>query len=129
MFTDLIQFPIQSERLQWEARQVMRDLDYIPHLLLRLKLTGTHFPQRALEPFVKVGEVRSRFVTISDDGLNANAYFDQSLTQGCKVEFGYGQDILLRFPRSFNWEVVRLLDPNRLPIDTKLMVKASSLLQ
>jgi len=119
MFMDLVEFPIESEHLRWEARLVVRDLNEEPHLLMRIKLTGTHFPQRALKPFVLVGKVRSRFVSIADDGLSACAYFDEPLQQGGRIEFGYGTEVLLRFPRAFEREGVELLDPKRLPSNTR----------
>ncbi len=123
MFADLIDFPIESERLRWEARQVLRDLHQEPHLLMRLKLTGTYFPQRALEPFVIVGKVRSRFVEITDDGLSANAYFDEPLPEGEKPEFGYGEEVLLRFPRAFDNDAFQPLDPERLPRNTRFTAR------
>ncbi len=121
MFMDLIDFPIESNHLRWEACLVVRDLNEEPHLFMRLKLTGTHFQERALEPFVVVGKTRSRFVTISDDGLTARAYFDVQLPQGGRVEFGYGTDLLLRFPRAFDREEAALLDAKRLPSQTHFM--------
>ncbi|MBI1786501.1 MAG: hypothetical protein HYR60_02980 [Acidobacteria bacterium] len=117
---DLVEYPIQSAKLQWEARQVLRDLHEIPHLLLRIKVTGTHFPRRALEAFVSIGEVRSRFVEIGPDGLSASAYFDRAPREGV-VEFGYGAEVLLRFPVPFRRAVVRELDPARLPPHTRRM--------
>jgi len=119
MFIDLVKFPIESERLQWNVRQVLRDLYQEPHLLMRLKLTGTHFPQRALEPFVTVGKIHSRFVEIADDGLSACAYFDKPLPHEGRIEFGYGKETLLRFPKPFDHEAVELLDPERLPENTR----------
>ncbi len=88
---------------------------------MRIRLTGTHFPQRALEPFVVVGKVRSRFVEIADDGLSANAYFDRPPPQRGRIEFGYGEDILLRFPRAFDKGVAKLLDAERLPKKTRFV--------
>ena len=119
MFGDLIEFPIESERLNWEARQIVRDLYNEPHLFIRLKLTGTFFPQRALEPFVLVDKVRSRFVQISEDGLSAYAYFDQVPPETGRVEFGYGEEVLLRFPRRFSSQSVEFLDLNLIPKGTK----------
>jgi len=121
MFRDLIDFPIESERLRWEARLVVRDLNQQPHLLVRIRLTGTHFPDRALEPFVVVGKVRSRFVNIADDGLSADAYFDEPVPQGGRIEFGYGAEVLLRLPRAFDSEAVELLDLKRLPSNTRFI--------
>jgi hypothetical protein len=121
MFGDLIDFPIESERLKWEARLVVRDLNQEPHLMMRIKIAGTHFPERAIEPFVRVGKVRSLFVAIAEDGLSANAYFNEPLPEGGRVEFGYGARVLLRFPRPFDRELVRLLDPKRLPKNTRFV--------
>jgi len=121
MFRDLIEYPIESKRLQWEARQVIRDLYHEPHLLLRLKLTGTQFMHLAEEPFVVVGGTRSRFVKIAEDGLAAYAYFDEPLPPGDRIEFGYGNDILLRFPRAFDPKSVERLDPKRLPKNIRLL--------
>ena len=121
MFTDLVDYPIQSPKLRWEASQVLRDLHERPHLLLRVKLIGTYFPQRALEPLVTVGGVRSRFAEIATDGLSAAAYFDQVPHEGT-VEFGYGEEVLLRFPEPFRRPGIRVLDPKRLPPNVQLMV-------
>ena len=118
MFEDLIKYPIENERLKWEARMIIRDLDQVPHLFMRLKLTGTHFVQRALEPFVTIGKVRSRFVTISDDGLSACAYFDKQLPKGEPILFGYGMEVMLRFSKAFHHDEAVLLDPKRLPANT-----------
>jgi hypothetical protein len=121
MFKDLIDFPIESERLRWEACLVVRDLNQEPHLLMRIMLTGTHFPERALEPFVIVGKVRSLFVSIADDGLSARAYFDEPVQDGSRIEFGYGTEVLLRFPRAFERKGIKLLDPKRLPSNTRFI--------
>jgi hypothetical protein len=115
MFRDLIDFPIESNRLHWEARLVVRDIDQEPHLFLRLKLTGTYFPQRAQIPFVAVGKVRARLIIIPEDGLSVRAYFDEPLPLGGKIVFGYGPNALLRFSEPFNQEEVSMLDAKRLP--------------
>jgi hypothetical protein len=111
VFTDLISFPIENERLNWEARQVLRKLDQGSRVLTRLKLTGTFFPQYAQKPpFVAVGKVRSRFVRFAGDGLSAYAYFDAPLPGDGRVEFGYGKQAMLRFPKTFAWDDVEFLD-------------------
>ncbi len=102
---------------------MVRDIHGKPHVLLRLKLSGTHFPQRALEPWVQVGRVRSRFVEIAPDGLSASAYFDR-LPRGGTIELGYGPEVLLRFPHPFVAEPVRALDVKRLPANvTQLLLE------
>lgn len=119
---DLVKFPIESGRLKWEARQVLRDLHGKPHVLLRIKLTGTHFPQRALEPFAAVGKVRSLFVEISEDGLSASAYFDRPLPQGGSIDFGYGDKVFLRL-KAFESKAVERLDFKKLPKETQGLEK------
>ena len=119
MFLDLVDFPIESERLHWEARQVVRDLNNEPHLLMRVKLSGTFFPQRSEEPFVRVGDIRSRFAEISDDGQSVRGYFDRPLAPRGVVEFGYGNDVILRVRSRFSPDGVRMLDPKRLPPKTR----------
>jgi hypothetical protein len=101
MFEDLIEWPIVSERLQWEGKQVLRDVAGEPFLLFRLRVAGTFFPERAAEPFVRIGRLRSRFVRIAADGQSADAYFDEPPPQEGMVEFGYGADVYLRCRRPF----------------------------
>lgn len=115
MFLNLIKFPIESELLQWEAKQVLRDIHKKPHLFLRIKLTGTSFPLRALDPLVKVGDITSKFVIISEDLLEAFAYFDKPIPLEKTIEFGYEDGILLRFPNKFDRTKINLLDFKRLP--------------
>lgn len=121
MFSDLIKFPIESVNLNWEARQVVHDLFGEPHMLMRLKLTGTQFTPRALEAFVTVGKVRSLFVIFAEDELSASAYFDRPLPEGGTVEFGYEHEVLLRFPGEFRADAFERLDVTRLPKNTRLV--------
>jgi len=119
MFSNLIQFPIESSQLQWEAREALRDIHNQPHLFLRVRLSGTHFPQRAPEPYIRIGEIRSRFALISEDGLSVSGYFDRDV-QGGTVEFGYGEEpALLRAANRFEAGSLIRLDRNRLPREVK----------
>jgi len=115
MFTDLIQFPIESEKLKWESKVVVRDVDKEPRLHIRLRLTGTRFPLFNTIPFVRVGRAITHHVEIAEDGLSAHAYFDQALPEDGVVEFGYDTQTLLRFPRRYASNVVVRLDQKRLP--------------
>ena len=116
MFTDLIEYPIESRKLKLNARQVLRDFDDTPHLLLRLKLEGTRFPQRALLPFVIAkGELLAYHTEIAEDEMSVRAYFDKPITEGSRIEFGYGKQIYLRLPSSFSMKGVDLLDRTKLP--------------
>lgn len=97
-----------------EAREVVRDLFEVPHLLVRLTITGPYFPHRAEEPFVAVGRVRSKFVNISEDGLRADAYFDKPLPKAGRVVFGHRDTIELIVPGRLQAADVVRLDHKRL---------------
>ncbi len=112
MLMDLIDLPVVTDKVTWEARQVLRDMGEKPrpHILLRVELSGTYFEQRALEPYVRVGKVRSLFVEISGDGLTARAYFDRPLPSEGMIEFGYGDEAVFRVRRPFEPDEARVLD-------------------
>lgn len=115
MFTDLIEFPIESPKLKWESKVVVREINEGPRLYIRLKLTGTRFPLLNTIPFVRVGRAVTHYIDIAEDGLSANAYFEQALPEGGVVEFGYDTQTLLRFPQRYAGEGVIRLDQQRLP--------------
>jgi hypothetical protein len=106
--------PPEKDLVQLEAREVVVDLFDRPHLLTRLTLTGPHFPHRSAAPHLTVGETRSKFVRISEDGLRADAYFDEPLPEGGQIVLGWGGSVDLIFPEPFRREVVRKLDRERL---------------
>lgn len=115
MFTDLIEFPIESPKLKWEAKVVVREINEGPRLYIRLRLTGTRFPLFNTIPFVRVGRTVTHFVDIADDGLSANAYFAKAPAESGVVEFGYDVQTLLRFPQRYSDDIVTRLDQKRLP--------------
>jgi hypothetical protein len=86
-----------------------------PHLLLRMRFSGWHFPHRAPLPFVVVDDVVSRIVIIDRDGLAANAYFDKQLPAAKRVSFGYGKTIQWDFDIAIDPKTIRHLDRARLP--------------
>jgi hypothetical protein len=115
MFTDLIQFPIESPKLRWESKVVVREINEGPRLYIRLRLSGTRFPLFNTIPFVRIGKTVTHYVDIADDGLSANAYFEHALPEDGVVEFGYDVQTLLRFPQRYTGNVVTRLDQKRLP--------------
>jgi hypothetical protein len=115
MFTDLIHFPIESPKLKWESKVVVRDINEGPRLYIRLRLTGTKFPLFNTIPFVRIGKTVTHYVDIADDGLSANAYFERDLPEDGVVEFGYDVQALLRFPQRYAGSLVKRLDQKRLP--------------
>jgi hypothetical protein len=115
MFQNLVTYPIESPLLKWESKLVLRDQDHEARLYLRLRLTGTSFPIFNSIPFVQVGNVKARFVDIADDGLSVKAYFDTALPNESAIEFGYDDQVLLRFPNAYHSRYVTRLDNSRLP--------------
>jgi len=115
MFQNLIKYPIESPLLKWESMIVVRDDQRQARLYLRVKLTGTTFPIFNSIPFVRVGNVKARFVEIAEDGLSVKAYFDTALPNENVIEFGYDDQVLLRFPTAYNSRHVVRLDNLRLP--------------
>lgn len=115
MFTDLIEFPIESPKLQWESKVVVREITQGPRLYIRLQLHGTRFPVFNTIPFVRVGEAVTHYVEIAEDGLTTNAYFEERLPENGTVEFGYDERALLRFSKRYSGKAVTRLDQNRLP--------------
>jgi hypothetical protein len=110
---------IESPRLEWEARQVLRDRHGMPHMFIRLRLKGGHFPRRGVAPFARVGDTTSAFVEIARDEESACAYFDCPLDDDVDVEFGFGRDVILRFGRAFRRMDVSVLDQRFVPKHTR----------
>lgn len=113
--TEFIRLPDPRDEVRIEAKEVVRDLFGKPHVFLRIRLTGWHFPHRAQEPFALVGEVVSRMVLIDQDELAANCYFDHDLARAEIVSFGYGKTILWDFNLPEGVFTIPRLERSRLP--------------
>jgi hypothetical protein len=129
MFNELIDWPITSDRLQWQGKQVLRDLNGEPYIFFELKLSGTYFPERSAEPFVNIGKLRSRFVQITSGGLSANAYFDEPPPSDDVVEFGYGSQVYLRCGRGFESSLTVRLKRPLLPPNVRNLDRFAHLLE
>ena len=108
--------------LTWRADEVVREIDDRPHLLARVEISGTYFPQRAAEPFVRVvvgrrRAVESWFAEVSDDNQHLRGYFPVDLPRRGAIEFGYGHRVMGRLPGRFDAGAVTRLDRHRLPRD------------
>ncbi len=114
--------PINDPNLRWHAKEVLRDIDERPHLMVRIRLSGAHFPQRGAEPFVRVGTVRSKLVLIDDDELGVRAYFDEPIPANAMIEYGYGEQVTYRVRRKFAPSRIEQLDRARLPRNTRIPV-------
>src|SRR6267154_3224565 len=113
--TELIRMPDPRVNVRAEIHEVVRDLGGRPHVFVRVKLTGWHFPHRAPEPFMAIGEVISQRVIISRDGLTAQGYFNQLLPPAGTLSFGYGNVIQWDFNIAIDPRTIVRLDRLRLP--------------
>jgi hypothetical protein len=107
--------PDPRKDVKLEIREVVRDIAKKPHVLIRVRLTGWHFPERALEPFVLIGTAVSKFLLIGYDGTTADAYFDVRPPAAKRVSFGYGKIISWDFDVAVNPADIDRLDRARLP--------------
>ncbi len=92
---------VRDRDFSWTAREVLREIQDRPHLLLRIDVEGPHFPERALVPFVRVVSGR-RVVTalmteIDDSQTQLRAYFATDVAFKGRLEFGYGSEVLGSF--------------------------------
>ena len=115
----------QPSNLEWEAREVVRELNKRPHLLVSIEIKGTYFPHRSAPPFARIVQPdgrtkRSWFVDVSDDNLSLKAYFTLDMPESGKIEFGYGDMVIGAVPLNFDRTKVRVLDRARLPKDIVL---------
>jgi hypothetical protein len=114
---DIIRLPDPRKDVRLELREVLLDLHEKPHLLRRARLTGWGFQHRAQEPFMLVGDVVSRFVRITPDGLTADAYFDKPLPHADTISFGYGNIVAWDFDLEVDERRLERLERSRLPAD------------
>lgn len=112
---ELIRLPDPRKNVRIEVREVVRDVFEKPHIFIRVRLTGWHFPHRALEPFLVIGKVVSRIVIIDRDGLGANAYFDKLFLAAKRISFGYGNVIQWDFDLAVDPRKITHLNRVRLP--------------
>jgi|SRR5215217_5680183 len=114
-------FSDQLSELSWQAREGIKEIDERPHLLVGIEISGTYFPHRAAEPFVKIVSepqaIASWFAEVSDDNHRLVGYFPTDLPQQGMLEFGYGSQLLGRLPEEFESRAVNRLDRERLPED------------
>jgi hypothetical protein len=91
--TEIIRLPDPRKDVKIELREVVRDVEGKPHIFVRVRLSGWHFPERALEPFMVIGNTVSKFVIIGSEGATADAYFDVRVPTAKRVTFGYGKTV------------------------------------
>jgi hypothetical protein len=114
-FEEIIRLTEPKPSVKAEIKEVVRDVAEQSHVFIRVRLSGWHFPERALEPFVVIGKVVSRFVRIGPDQTTADAYFDVDLPAADRLSFGYGKVISWDFEVAVDPKQIGRLDRARLP--------------
>jgi hypothetical protein len=114
MYNDLVKFPIRHEKLHWEAREALLDVHGIPHLFMRIKLSGTKFPLFAQAPDAWIGKIPARHVLVSEDQMSVRAYFSLPIPESGEIRFGHAGRAELEFG-SFSQAGIVKLDRKRLP--------------
>jgi hypothetical protein len=114
MYMDLITFPIWHEKLRWDAREALLDVHGVPHLFLRIQLSGTEFPLLAKTPQVWIGKTPAEHVLVSGDQMIVRAYFGLPCPDGGEIFFGHAGVHELGFGR-FSPAGLASLDRERLP--------------
>ena len=102
------------------AKEVVRVLDDLPHLLVRMEVSGEYFPHRAPHPFVmiKVGEeeyFKDLFTEVSPDNQKLLGYLPINIPSKGVIVFGYGNEIWGTVPGEFDTVSVIRLDREKLP--------------
>jgi hypothetical protein len=114
-FEEIIRLPEQKRSVTAEISEVVRDVAQQPHIFVRVRLRGWHFPERAPEPFLVIGKAVSKFVLIAQDRETADAYFDAVPPAAQGVSFGYGKTISWDFDLAVDPKKIIRLDRARLP--------------
>lgn len=107
-------------KFSWSAKEVIKEIDKKPHLLIRIEISGSHFPHRALEPFMKIRvnkeEIMSSWFTdVSRDNSKLIGYFPIDLPSKGVIEFGYGNQVMGIVDEKIDFDVISHLDREQLP--------------
>jgi len=114
------------------AREVVKVLNDLPHLLVRIEVSGEYFPHRAPHPFVmiKVGEkeyFKDLFTEVSPDNQKLLGYLPINIPSKGVIVFGYGNEIWGTVPGEFDTASVARLDRKRL--SKKVLIVDNDFLQ
>ncbi|OPY86394.1 MAG: hypothetical protein A4E72_01674 [Syntrophus sp. PtaU1.Bin208] len=112
---EIIRVPDPRKNVKAEIREVVRDMAKKPQIFIRIRLSGWHFPERALEPFLVIGKAVSKFVLIDPEGTSADAYFDVMPPAAARLSFGYGNIVSWDFSIKVDPAGIERLDRERLP--------------
>ncbi|TAL70151.1 MAG: hypothetical protein EPN82_05930 [Bacteroidetes bacterium] len=104
------------------AKEVVKEFNDRPHLLVRIEINGEYFPHRAPHPFIriKVGKekyFKDLFTEVSSNNQKLLGYLSVHIPKNGIIEFGYGAEIWGTVPIEFSDKSVARLDKKRLPKD------------
>ena len=116
-------------KYQVETKEVVKILNDSPHLLVRMTISGGHFPHRAPHPFVyiRVGESEyftDYFTEVSNHNASLIGYLPVNCPKKGVIEFGYGDEIWGTIHGEFSIDSIIRLDRKRLPKDTLIVDEA-----
>jgi len=108
------------EATSWNAKEVVKEVNRKPHLLVRLEVHGSYFPSRAAPPFVRIvpdegNPVDAWFTEETPDNRSLVGYFPVDLPQAGRIEFGYGDAVVGRVRAALDAGKIPRLDRNRIP--------------
>lgn len=89
---------VRDRDFSWRAREVLREVENRPHLLLRVDIHGPHFPERGVAPFMRLvagrKKVTALMTEIDDSQTHLRGYFPTDLAVKGRFEFGYASEVL-----------------------------------
>lgn len=115
-------FITQEPTFTWEAREVLRELADLPHLLTRIEVFGTYFPHLDRPVLMRIvtkgGDVVDAWMAdVGPNNESLRGYFHVDVPGGV-LEFGYGNDLMGRIRLSTRGKPkVSKLTRRRLPSD------------
>lgn len=124
-----IQFIYKEEpKYVVDSKEVIKIIDDKPHLLLRIKISGTNFPHRAKEPVVRIMYSKEKFAVswfakVSDDNKSLNAYFPVDTDISEWIEYGYGNVIHCKINEKFDPNKIYRLDREKMIDDTVIVTR------
>ena len=111
---------IFQAEVSWQAKELVREVNDQPHVLVGVEIRGPYFPHRGVPAFVRVVEPGGRsmncwFTEVSEDNRVLKGYFPLDLPRKGTLEFGYARQVQGSVPFELDPRKVQSLDRSRLP--------------
>ncbi len=118
--------PPRDAVVRWSAREVVLDLFDVPHLMMRLTITGARVQVPSPNQVVTIGPLRSRMVRVANEGMRVDAYFDIDCAADGEIRLQMDGQTMLIVPDAFVAGNVQPLDRSRLPEGTRMRLAESA---